>query len=47
MPLINASERQTGSSHVRSLYPRDVRVAIVCDNFSPHLTTRRDQRVGA
>ena len=21
-------------------------MAIVCDNFSPHLTTRRDQRVG-
>ena len=24
----------------------DVRIAIVCDNFSPHLTTKRCQRVG-
>jgi hypothetical protein len=31
---------------VRSLYLREVRMAIVCDNFSPHLTTKRDQRVG-
>ena len=23
------------------------RVAIICDNFSPHLSTRRDGRVGA
>jgi hypothetical protein len=23
-----------------------VRIAIVCDNFSPHLTTRKDKRVG-
>jgi transposase len=22
------------------------RIAIVCDNFSPHLTTRKDRRVG-
>jgi len=32
--------------YLRSLYPPDVRIAIVCDNFSPHLTTRKDQRVG-
>jgi hypothetical protein len=32
---------------MRSLYPREIRMAIVCDNFSPHLTTQRDRRVGA
>ena len=25
---------------------RRVRIAIICDNFSPHLSTRRDRRVG-
>jgi hypothetical protein len=24
----------------------DVRIAVVCDNYSPHLTTKRRQRVG-
>jgi transposase len=33
--------------YLRSLYPPDVRIAIVCDNFSPHLSTSRDDRVGA
>jgi transposase len=33
--------------YLRSLYPASVRIAIICDNFSPHLTTRRDGRVGA
>ena len=32
--------------YLRSLYPPEIRIAIVCDNFSPHLTTRKDQRVG-
>src|SRR5215831_16627715 len=32
--------------YLRSLYPPDIRIAIVCDNFSPHLTTRKDKRVG-
>ncbi len=32
--------------YLRSLYPADVRIAIVCDNFSPHLSTRADGRVG-
>ncbi|MFG1823651.1 transposase [Microbispora bryophytorum] len=32
--------------YLRSLYPADVRVAIICDNFSPHLTTKRNKRVG-
>ncbi|MGH3378324.1 MAG: hypothetical protein ACRDP6_26735 [Actinoallomurus sp.] len=33
--------------YLRSLYPAATRIAIICDNFSPHLTTRRDGRVGA
>ncbi len=33
--------------YLRSLYPVTTRIAIVCDNFSPHLTTRRDGRAGA
>jgi transposase len=33
--------------YLRSLYPVTTRIAIICDNFSPHLTTRRDGRVGA
>ena len=33
--------------YLRSLYPPEVRIAIVCDNFSPHLTTASDGRVGA
>ena len=32
--------------YLRSLYPPDVRIAIVLDNFSPHLSTNKDQRVG-
>ena len=32
--------------YLRSLYPPDVRIAIVLDNFSPHLSTKKDQRVG-
>ncbi|GAA4483860.1 hypothetical protein GCM10023094_36040 [Rhodococcus olei] len=31
--------------YLRTLYPAEVRLAIVCDNFSPHLTTKRCQRV--
>jgi transposase len=33
--------------YLRSLYPPETRIAIVCDNFSPHLTTAKDGRVGA
>ena len=33
--------------YLRSLYPPAVRIAIICDNFSPHLTTAKDTRVGA
>lgn len=32
--------------YLRSLYPPDVRIAIVLDNFSPHLSTKKDPRVG-
>jgi len=32
--------------YLRSLYPLSVRIAIICDNFSPHLTTATDARVG-
>ena len=31
--------------YLRSLYPPEVRIAIVCDNFAPHLTTAKDRRV--
>ena len=33
--------------YLRSLHPPQVPIAIVCDNFSPHLTTATDARVGA
>ena len=33
--------------YLRSLHPAEVRIAIICDNFSPHLTTKTDSRVGA
>jgi transposase len=32
--------------YLRSLHPPEVRIAIVLDNFSPHLSTKNDQRVG-
>lgn len=32
--------------YLRSLYPLTMRIAIVSDNFSPHLTTKKDTRVG-
>jgi hypothetical protein len=28
------------------LYPSSVRIAIIGDNFSPHLSTRKDRRAG-
>ncbi len=31
--------------YLRSLYPPEVRIALVLDNFSPHLSTRTDPRV--
>ncbi|MCW7989536.1 transposase [Streptomyces platensis subsp. clarensis] len=32
--------------YLRSLHPAGTRIAIICDNYSPHLTTKRCQRVG-
>jgi hypothetical protein len=32
--------------YLRSRYPATARIAIVCDNFSPHLSTAKDSRVG-
>jgi transposase len=32
--------------YLRTLYPSSVRIAIVMDNFSPHLSTKKDTRVG-
>ena len=32
--------------YLRSLHPPEVRIGIVMDNFSPHLTTKKDTRVG-
>jgi transposase len=32
--------------YLRSLHPPNVRIAIVLDNWSPHLSTKTDQRVG-
>ena len=32
--------------YLRSLHPPETRIAIVCDNYSPHLTTKKDSRVG-
>ena len=32
--------------YLRSLHPAEVRIAIVLDNFSPHLSTITDSRVG-
>jgi transposase len=32
--------------YLRTLYPPTLRIAIVMDNFSPHLSTKKDTRVG-
>jgi len=32
--------------YLRTLYPPEIRIAIVLDNFSPHLSTKKDTRVG-
>jgi hypothetical protein len=32
--------------YLGSLYPPEVRIATVCYNFSPHLSTTKDGRVG-
>jgi transposase len=42
----NRTDFLTFCRYLRSLYPPEVRIAIVLDNFSPHLSTRTDTRVG-
>jgi len=32
--------------YLRSLHPAEVRIAVVMDNYSPHLSTKVDTRVG-
>jgi transposase len=32
--------------YLRTLYPTEIRIAIVMDNFSPHLSTKVDTRMG-
>jgi transposase len=32
--------------YLRSLHPAETRIAIICDNYSPHLSTKKDTRVG-
>jgi transposase len=45
-PAKNRSTFLAFCRYLRSLYPPQVRIAIVLDNFSPHLSTRVDTRVG-
>lgn len=40
------AEFLTFCRYLRSLHPAHVRIAIVLDNFSPHLSTKTDTRVG-
>jgi transposase len=42
----NRTEFLSFCRYLRSLYPLEVRIAIVLDNFSPHLSTKKDGRVG-
>ena len=41
------TEFLTFCRYLRSLHPPEVRIALVLDNFSPHLSTKTDDRVGA
>ena len=45
-PKKGRSEFLAFCRYLRSLHPPEVRIAIVLDNFSPHLSTRKDSRVG-
>jgi transposase len=45
-PRKRRGEFLTFCRYVRGLYPPGVRLAVVLDNASPHLTTRHDRRVG-
>jgi len=39
------TEFLTFCRYLRSLHPAEVRIAIILDNFSPHLSTKTDPRV--
>jgi transposase len=41
-----APSSSRSAATLRSLHPASVRIAIVLDNFSPHLSTKTDTRVG-
>lgn len=48
--LLSAQGPRTAASswscrYLRSLHPAEKRIAIVCDNYLPHLTTKRCRRV--
>jgi len=45
-PNKNRTTFLTFCRYLRSLYPPEVRIAIVMDNYSPHLSTKNDGRVG-
>jgi transposase len=44
-PTKNRSKFLEFCRYLRGLYPPRTRIAIVCDNFSPHLTTNKCRRV--
>jgi len=44
-PVKRRTEFLAFCRYLRTLYPAQVRLAIVCDNFSPHLTTKKCRRV--
>ena len=44
-PVKRRTEFLAFCRYLRTLYPTEARLAIVCDNFSPHLTTNRCRRV--
>jgi hypothetical protein len=43
--LLSAVRLVSWSACLRTLYPTSVRIAIGCDNFCPHLTTKWCRRV--
>jgi transposase len=45
-PRKSRTEFLAFARYLRSLHPTEVRIAIVLDNFSPHLSTKTDARVG-
>ena len=45
VPRKSRTEFLAFARYLRSLHPATVRIAIVLDNFSPHLSTAKDSRV--